>query len=71
MRAAHAHLPVTDQDFDLFLEHLSQSLRDLGATSDRIERVLEALAPLRVEIVHAAQAGPDEWGSQDPTGGGD
>ncbi len=71
MRAAHAHLPVTDQDFDLFLEHLAEALRELGAQRDRIERVLGALAPLRVEIVSAAQAGPDEWGSQDPTGGGD
>ena len=71
MRAAHAHLPITDRDFDLFLEHLAATLTDLGTASDRVDEVMEALAPLRVEIVHAAQADQDEWGSQDPTGGGD
>ena len=71
MRAAHAHLAITDRDFDLFLEHLAQTLTDLGAPADRIADAMETLAPLRVEIVSAAHAGPDEWGSQDPTGGGD
>ncbi|MEM7286165.1 MAG: group 1 truncated hemoglobin [Actinomycetota bacterium] len=71
MRAAHAHLPITDRDFDLFLEHLAETLADLGTDADRVAEVMDALAPLRVEIVSAAVAGPDEWGSQDPTGGGD
>ena len=71
MRAAHAHLPITDRDFDLFLEHLGATLSDLGTADDRISEVMDALSPLRVEIVSAARAGPDEWGSQDPTGGGD
>lgn len=71
MRAAHAHLPITDRDFDLFLEHLAATLSDLGTANDRVSEVMDALSPLRVEIVSAAQAGPDEWGSQDPTGGGD
>ena len=69
MRAAHAHLQITDTDFDLFLEHLAESLAELGATSERIAEVLEALAPLRNEIVSAAGDTPDKWGSLDPTGG--
>lgn len=71
MRAAHAHLPITDRDFDLFLEHLASTLEDLGTAAERVNEVMDALTPLRVEIVSAAHAGPDEWGSQDPTGGGD
>lgn len=69
MRAAHAHLPIADSDFDVFLEHLSETLAELGATPARIADMLEALAPLRLEIVKAPDDGPDEWGSRDPSGG--
>lgn len=69
MRAAHAHLEITDVDFDLFLEHLSETLVQVGATPDRVAELLETLSPLRPEIVSAAGDGPDEWGSQDPSGG--
>ena len=71
MRAAHAHLPITDADFDLFLEHLSETLVSLGASPERIAEVNESLEPLRLEIVTAAGEGSDEWGSQDPSGGSD
>lgn len=69
MRAAHAHLPVSDADFDRFLGHLADTLAEVGAPPDRVNAIVDALAPLRVEIVHAAQDGPDEWGSTDPSGG--
>ena len=69
MRAAHAHLAITDADFDLFLDLLAETLTELGTASTRIEEVLEALEPLRVEIVSAPGEGSDEWGSQDPAGG--
>ena len=69
MRAAHAHLNITDADFDLFLEHLAETLAELGNTPERIAEVLEALAPLRLEIVRAPSEGTDEWGSLDPAGG--
>lgn len=71
MRAAHASLEITDTDFDVFLECLAETLEESQATPERIAEVLEAITPLRVEIVSAAHSGPDEWGSQDPTGGGD
>jgi hemoglobin len=71
MRAAHAQLQITDADFDLFLGCLAETLAEVEATPERIAEVLEALAPLRVEIVSAAHEGPGEWGSRDPTGGGD
>ena len=69
MRAAHAHLKITDTDFDVFLKHLGDTLAELGTTPARIAEVLEALAPLRLEIVTAPSDDPDEWGSQDPAGG--
>ena len=71
MRAAHAHLPITDADFDVFLECLAETLAEVEASPERVAEVLEAITPLRVEIVSAAPDGPDEWGSLDPTGGGD
>ena len=71
MRAAHAHLEITDADFDVFLECLAETLAETEASPERVAEVLEAVTPLRVEIVSAAHSGPDEWGSQDPTGGGD
>ncbi|MGI9622180.1 MAG: group I truncated hemoglobin [Acidimicrobiales bacterium] len=71
MRAAHAHLEISDTDFDVFLKSLAETLAEAGVDADRIAEVLDALASLRIEIVSAAQDGPDEWGSQDPTGGGD
>lgn len=69
MRAAHAHLPITDTDFDLFLGHLADTLAELDANPERIAEVIEALAPLRAEIVSAPADGPDDWGSTDPSGG--
>jgi hemoglobin len=69
MRAAHAHLQITDADFDLFLDCLAASLADLGATPARCDEVLEALEPLRLEIVHASSEGADDLGSCDPPGG--
>jgi len=69
MRAAHAHLAITDTDFDLFLDHLAETLTEGGATQERVAAVCEALDPLRREIVSAASEGTDEWGSQDSSGG--
>ena len=71
MRAAHAHLHIADTDFDLFLQYLGETLVELDAPQERIDEVLEALAPLRLEIVAAGAVGSDEWGSSDETGGGD
>ena len=69
MRAAHAHLPVTDVDFDRFLGYLAEILAELEVAPARTAEVLEALEPLRAEIVSALDDSPDEWGSTDPSGG--
>jgi hemoglobin len=69
MRAAHAHLQITDADFDRFIDYLAETLDEVGAAPARITEVLAALEPLRVEIVHAPIEGSDEWGSLDPVGG--
>ena len=71
MRAAHAHLPVTDADFDRFMEHLAGTLAEMGAEPSRMEQRLASLEPLRAEIVSAPGEGPGRWGSLDPSGGGD
>lgn len=69
MRAAHAHLQISDTDFDLFLGYLGETLTEIGTAPERIDEVLEAIAPLRVEVVSAPGEGSDEWGSVDPSGG--
>lgn len=69
MRAAHAHLPITDTDFDRFIGHLDEILTDLGVEPERAAEVLAALDPLRHEIVSAASEGGGEFGGQDPAGG--
>ena len=69
MRAAHAHLRITDADFDLFLDCLAGALADLGITPARTDEVLAALAPLRLEIVCARGDGSGEFGCYDPPGG--
>ncbi len=69
MRAAHAHLQITDTDFDRFIDYLVETIDELGATPARVAEVRAALEPLRLEIVHAPGEGADEWGSLDPTGG--
>lgn len=69
MRAAHAHLAITDTDFDRFLHHLGAALTAVGTSPEHVAEVLEKLDPLRQEIVHAPAAGGDTWGSQDAAGG--
>jgi hemoglobin len=69
MRAAHAHLQITDADFEKYLEFLAETLAEHGATPAHVAEVLEALTPLRAEIVSATSEGADEWGSTDKPGG--
>ena len=69
MRAAHAHLQITDSDFDLFLGHLADTLGEVGTEAARIDEVIAALEPLRHDIVSASAEGSDTWGSEDPSGG--
>lgn len=69
MRAAHAHLRISDADFDAFLDHLAETLAEIGISTDRIDDVLAAIKPLRLEIVSAAPEGTDEWGASEPVGG--
>jgi hemoglobin len=69
MRAAHAHLHLTDADFDHFLDCLAETLSELGFEAARIAEVLGALSPLRLEIVSAPPADSDAWGLADPPGG--
>jgi len=61
MRAAHAHLHLTEEHFDLFLDHLVETLTELGFEPSRIAEVRRSLEPLRLEIVSAPPIGLEDW----------
>lgn len=51
MAAAHAHLDVTDGDFDAVVRHLVDTLAGLGLPTSVIAGIGAKLAPLRSAIV--------------------
>lgn len=51
MHAAHAHLDVTDEAFDLVIGHLVWTLDALSVPDEVIEGIGAKLAPLRHQIV--------------------
>lgn len=51
MAAAHAHLNVTDEDFDRVAGHLDTSLRAADVPADDREKLLAAVASLRADVV--------------------
>jgi hemoglobin len=53
MAAAHAHLDVTDEDFDRVAEHLDASLRAFDVSDEDREELLDAVASLRADVVSA------------------
>ncbi|MER7273810.1 group 1 truncated hemoglobin [Dactylosporangium sp. NPDC000244] len=55
MSAAHAGLNITDGAFDAVVGHLAATLTDLGVPDDDIMEIAAALAPLRAQIVSAAE----------------
>jgi hemoglobin len=55
MATAHARLGVTGEHFDAVVGHLVRTLQDLGVPDGTIAQVGASLAPLRGDIVSAAQ----------------
>src|SRR5437762_1209079 len=50
MAEAHAHLAITDADFDAVVGHLVDALADLGVAAATIDRITAALAPLKADV---------------------
>jgi hemoglobin len=53
MRAAHAHLGITQRDFNAVADHLVAELSAAGVDSAMIDEVVGAIAPLAGDIVTA------------------
>lgn len=51
MGAAHAHLGVSDSDFEAVVGHLVVTLEELGVPQDVIGEIGAAVAPLQTQIV--------------------
>lgn len=53
MKTAHEQLHITDEQFDLTLEHLLVALAGVGVAADVIDRAAADVAKLRAVIVAA------------------
>ncbi len=53
MSVAHSHRRISREAFDAVLDHLVDTLGELGVDNDIIERVVQTMASLEGEIVGA------------------
>ena len=53
---AHAGLRIEHRHFDAFVEHLRDSLREIGAADDLIAEILSLVTPLSGVIVNQTSA---------------
>jgi len=51
MRSAHAHLSLSDADFDAVAGHLDAALRQNGVADDHVEAILGEVEALRDEVL--------------------
>lgn len=51
MRDAHANLKINDTHFDLVVNHLADTLKELGVNSDLIMEVAEVAESIRDEVL--------------------
>jgi hemoglobin len=51
MRDAHAHLNITDLQFDVMIGHLVDTLRELGVPQTEIDELLPPILNMRADIV--------------------
>jgi len=56
MRETHALLDIAPEHFDRVVEHLADTLSDLGVSGSIIEQIGAKLAPLKAEIVGPGSA---------------
>ncbi|MFC4550432.1 MULTISPECIES: group I truncated hemoglobin [Halorussus] len=52
MREAHAHLDITEPDFDAVAEHLEAALRNNGVGDDNVEAIMAEVAALKAPILN-------------------
>ena len=52
MRAAHAHIKLTDTDFDVIVELLGGTLKELGVAGDVIGEIAALLETVRDETLN-------------------
>ncbi len=52
MRAAHAHMKLTDEHFDAVVEHLGATLKELGAQGDDIGGVARIAESVRDDVLN-------------------
>ena len=52
MRAAHAHLTLTDGDFDAVAEHLGTTLTELGVPQPLINEALSTVETTRADVLN-------------------
>jgi hemoglobin len=52
MRKAHQHLKLNDTHFDLIKKHLSDTLKALGVTDDKIQKTMDLIEPLRNDVLN-------------------
>jgi hemoglobin len=51
---AHRGRAITDRAFDRVVEHLAESLAELGVPGDTIEQIAAKLAPTRSDVVEGS-----------------
>ncbi|RDI71376.1 group I truncated hemoglobin [Halopelagius longus] len=51
MYEAHAHLDITEADFDAVADHLERALRENGVGDDNVEAIMSEVAALKDPIV--------------------
>ncbi|MFC6826576.1 group I truncated hemoglobin [Halopelagius fulvigenes] len=51
MDEAHAHLGITEADFDAVADHLERALRENGVGDDNVEVIMSEVAALKDPIV--------------------
>lgn len=54
LRMAHQRLAIGDEHFDRVVQHLVAALRIAAVDQPRIDAVIDAVAPLRPEVVRTA-----------------
>lgn len=52
MRSSHEDMGVTEADFYILVEHLQGSIREIGLTWQQENIIIEALAPMKADIVN-------------------
>lgn len=52
MRDAHAHLNLTDKEFNIIADLLSKSLKEAGASDEDIASIIKVVASLHDEVLN-------------------